>query len=187
MKIIYGQDGFVTRVIIDASADFDINDHLQAEEQAIDGIAEPGLDKVVNGVLVPAPARPSNFHTFDKPSFAWVLNLSAAKTSAKARITKARNAEELQGFTAYGKTFDSDADSQRRILVAVNTAQVVGESFSIDWTCKDNSTILLDYWMVQALPAVMANAANTLHVKARSLKAQIELASTLEELVLITW
>ena len=115
------------------------------------------------------------------------VDLAAEKIKAKDGITLARNAEEFAGFMAYGKEFDSDSDSQRRILIAANTAQVVGEAFSIDWTCADNSVITLDYAQMLGLPAIMAQYGDTLHQKARTLKAQIDAATTLEEINAVVW
>lgn len=117
----------------------------------------------------------------------WQLPLGVAKDRARSQITLARNAEERAGFLAYGKRFDSDETAIQRISVAAQAAQTIGESFTVNWTCKDNSTIVLDSSQMQALPVIMANAANTLHIKARDLKSLIESANTLEELALITW
>lgn len=117
----------------------------------------------------------------------WVFSIDVARVSAKQRITRARNAEESGGFTAYGKLFDSDEKAIQRISVGVQAAQVIGAAFSTEWTCKDNSTITLDSTQMEALPVFMAMAANTLHVKARDLKAQIEAATTLEEIEAVVW
>ena len=142
---------------------------------------------IQNGVAVEKPEQISPSHEWDWPTFSWVLNLSTAKAQAKDRITTARNRAVASGFTAFGKVFDSDSTAVQRISVGVQAANAVGESFTVEWTCADNSTITLDYAMMQALPAFMADVANTLHVKARTLKDQIDLATTLEEVQTITW
>ena len=142
---------------------------------------------VKDGVIHAKPDQPSPSHEWDWPTFSWVLNLSDAKTKAKDRITEARNVEEASGFIAFGKVLDSDSNAVQRISVAVQAANAVGESYIVDWACKDNTTITLDYWMMLALPAVMANAANTLHIKARTLKEQIDAAVSLEEINAIVW
>lgn len=141
----------------------------------------------INGQFLTQPLQPSPAHYWDEASFSWVLNLDLAKQQARAKINTARDAEEVAGFTAYGKTFDSDKTSQQRILVAANTAQVIGSSFTIDWTCADNSVITLDYAQMLGLPVIMAQAGNALHQKARTLKAQIDAATTLEEINAVVW
>ena len=140
-----------------------------------------------NGEFLGQPAQPSPDYDWDDAQFVWLLNLTTAKTSAKDRITKARDTDELNGFEAYGKTFDSDVDSQRRILIASATAQGVGASFSIDWTCADNSVITLGYEQMIGLPALMAIIGDQLHQKARTLKAQIDAATTLAEIESAVW
>ena len=185
---LYDEFGFVTTVVT-CSDDFDIVSHVTNSGASgyVVGPATPGCDKVISGEIVSAPQQPSPLHTFDKQSFSWVLNLDLAKQQARAKINAARDAAEVAGFTAYGKTFDSDKTSQQRILIAANTAQVVGSSFTIDWTCADNSVITLDYAQMLGLPVIMAQAGNALHQKARTLKAQIDAATTLEEINAVVW
>ena len=115
------------------------------------------------------------------------VDLEGEKTKAKTQITIARNSEEFAGFMAYGKLFDSDADSQRRILIAASTAQIIGEEFSIDWTCADNSVITLTQTQTIGLPLLMAHYGDQLHQKARLLKAEIDSATTLDEINNVVW
>lgn len=183
---IHGPDGYISRVV-SVSPDYDITLMLRGDEQAIEGNSVPGGAKVVDGEIQHAPPQPSPFHVLDQATFTWVLDLPRARETARQRITAARNAEEGQGFLAYGKLFDSDAAAVQRILGAAQAAQIVGESFEIEWTCADNSTITLDYAQMIALPAVMADAANAMHVKSRSLKAAIDAAQTIEEINSIQW
>ena len=161
-------------------------DHLYGDEYQV-GDVPTEATHFKNGAFLTQPAKPSQDYEWSDASFSWVLNLATAKTSAKDRITKARDNAESSGFMAYGKEFDSDAMAIQRISVAVQAANAVGESFSKVWTCKDNSTILLDYAQMIALPAIMADADNTLHIKARSLKDQIDTATTLEEINAVVW
>ena len=84
MMIIYGADGFVRRVVTLAEG-VDIHDMLSGGESFIEGFAEPGVDKVVNGELVTAPLRPSAFHVFDKQSFSWVLDHTFAWPIVRAK------------------------------------------------------------------------------------------------------
>lgn len=150
-------------------------------------ISDSIAEHVDSGGTLVMPARPSMHHFIDYVTKTWVADLGAIKTAAKSRLTVARDAAERAGFLAYGKTFDADSVSLQRISIAVQAAQAIGESFTINWTCADNSTITLDYAQMLALPAIMAQAANTLHIKARSLKSQIDAATTLEEIEAVVW
>ena len=183
---IHGADGFITRVV-SVHETLGIAAMLHEGEQAIEGNSVPGCARVVAGEIQHGPTRPSPFHVFNQESFDWIPDLSGAREAARQRITAARNTAEGQGFLAFGKVFDSDAAAIQRILGAAQAAQIVGNSFSIEWTCADNSTILLDQSQMLALPAVMADAANAMHIKARSLKAEIDAAQTIEEITSIQW
>ena len=153
----------------------------------IEGVVPDGATHYINGQFLTQPPRPSPAHDWSDATFSWILNLDAAKRQARNRINSARDTEELAGFTAYGKTFDSDKTSQQRILIAASTAQVVGSSFTIDWTTADNSVITLDYAQMLGLPVIMAQVGNALHQKARTLKSQIDAATTLEEINAVVW
>ena len=160
-------------------------------EHLYEGLTErdvpPGATHYKNGQFMTKPAQPSIDYVWSDASFAWELNLAAAKINAQSRITAARNASERNGFEAYGKMFDSDSVAIQRISVAVQAAQVVGESFVVDWTCADNSVIPLNYQQVLGLPVFMAQSANNMHIKSRTLKAQIDAATTLEEINAVVW
>lgn len=167
-----------------------IHEQLSTGESAIEGGYPDDLFFIKDTQVFEFPNKPSACHVWNWSTHQWEYDQSlflGKKLEAKQKITEARNTAESQGFSAFGKVFDSDASSIQRISLAVQAAQAVGESFSIEWTCQDNSTITLDYSMMQALPAFMAQAGNALHVKARALKDQIDAAETLEEIEAIVW
>lgn len=111
----------------------------------------------------------------------------------KARINEARDAEEAAGFDYLGNRFDSDEASIRRLYGAAMAAQaalaagVPGTDPFLEWTCADGSVLPLTYEQAAAFPVAMAQTANTLHVKARALKAQIDAALTPEECEAVQW
>lgn len=122
---------------------------------------------------------------FQKPP-----DLHTEKLIAKERITNARNWAERSGFAAYGVLFDSDDKAVQRISLAAQAALIAkaqGVPFSIEWTLQDNSTLLLDADQMIQLPIIMSGAANTLHIKARELKQQIDLAKDVAHLDKIQW
>ena len=154
----------------------------------IEGSAESITHYVDGDELLEKPVQPSPYHVWKNK--AWALPeelLAIAKTKAKDRITKLRNTAESSGFTAFGKVFDSDLASIQRISLAVQAAQSTGESFTVDWTCQDNSTIALDYQMMSQLPVIMAQSGSALHVKARTLKGLIDSAGSIEEVDAVQW
>lgn len=122
---------------------------------------------------------------FQKPP-----DLHTEKLIAKERITNARNWAERSGFVAYGKLFDSDDKAIQRLLGASQAAAIakqLGQPLSIEWTCADNTTLIMDADMLIEIPVILAQTADALHQKARTLKAQIDAATTLNEIAAIVW
>lgn len=117
-------------------------------------------------------------------------SLDELKTEKRAEINAARDAAEQGGFFYMGKTFDSDIVSCIRIqgaaqsMQAATMAEVVP---TITWTCQDNSTIELTAQELMGLSVALAEWSNTCHQKATALKAQIETATSEEELENILW
>jgi len=116
--------------------------------------------------------------------------LEESKVTQKSLINSARDTEESNGFEYLGKILDSDERSALRITMASLTAQLsidIGQPFSIDWTCKDNSILTLDGQQTLELPKALAIHGLTLHGKAKYLKSLIDSATTREEVKAIQW
>ena len=117
-------------------------------------------------------------------------SLDELKTEKRAEINAARDAAEQGGFFYMGKTFDSDIVSCIRIQGAAQSMQaaIMAEDVpTITWTCQDNSTIELTAQELMGLSVALAEWSNTCHQKATALKAQIETATSEEELENISW
>jgi hypothetical protein len=109
---------------------------------------------------------------------------------AWSRIKGARDAAEFGVFTWSGHTFDGDESAQRRLAMAEQAAQravAAGLSPTIDWTLADNTAVTLSAQDVIAAFAAMTDNIRAAHDKARALRAQIEAATTVEQLEAITW
>ena len=116
--------------------------------------------------------------------------LDELKTEKRAEINAARDAAEQGGFEYMGKTFDSDIVSCIRIQGAAQSMQaatMAEDVPTITWTCQDNSTIELTAQELMGLSVALAEWSNTCHQKATALKAQIETATSEEELENISW
>ncbi len=100
---------------------------------------------------------------------------AAAKRKA---INAERDRREAGGFDYLGKRFDSDGEkSVPRILGAVvNAAAAImtGNTFSVTWTCADNSTIELSAQQLLGLAASLATHSDGLHHTARTLKQAVD-------------
>lgn len=114
-------------------------------------------------------------------------SLDELKEAKWEQIKAVRNKAEQAGCPYMGSILDSDSLSVQRINTAVQAAQVVGESFAVDWTMKDNTVIHMTYPDVLGMPAALAIFSNLLHVKAREKREQINAAETIEEVNAIEW
>lgn len=113
--------------------------------------------------------------------------IEEVKQAKWEEIKARRDAEEQSGCPYMGSVLDSDSLSVQRINTAVQAAQVVGESFAVDWTMKDNTVIHMTYPDVLGMPAALAVFSNQLHMKAREKRDQINAAETIEEVNAIEW
>lgn len=113
--------------------------------------------------------------------------LEELKEAKRTEINAARNAEEQGGFSYMGKVFDSDQVSCMRMMGASQALSNAPAETTITWTCQDNSTINLNGTEFAGLVTALAMHSNTCHEKATELKAQIEKATSAEELEGIKW
>lgn len=113
--------------------------------------------------------------------------LDEVKAARWKAIRQDRDNAEQAGCPYMDSVLDSDSLSVQRINTAVQAAQVIGESFAVDWTMQDNSVIHMTYADVLGMPAALAAFSNELHTKARGLRERIEAAETVEEVNAIVW
>lgn len=111
--------------------------------------------------------------------------LATRKASLRAQVNTERDRRESGAFPYLGKPLDGDERSVKRILTAVQAAQLAlaaGQPFAIDWACADNSILPLDAQGMIGMPAAMAAHGYALHQYGRTLKAQIDAAGDLDAL-----
>lgn len=161
----------------------------------VDRKYDPNQTMVLDGEVVDFGFRPSQIHTMDPTTRAWVslgkTELELAQDAKWLQIKRKRDELEAGGFPYLGKVVDSDKLSVQRIALAVQSAQAAisaGAAFEIEWTCADNSTIQLDGPAMAGMPVALAEHANSLHVIARELRASIYAEDATEESVAaISW
>ena len=102
-------------------------------------------------------------------------------------LKAARDTAEFGGFTWDGSVFDSDLTSQSRIQGAVQLAGLDPTGFSVVWTLADNTARTLNAAQMQQVGAALGVHVNTQHVKARTLRAEIDAATTAAEVAAVEW
>jgi hypothetical protein len=136
--------------------------------------------------------RPGPWAVWDAQGKQWVdpRDLASLKAAHWIGIKAERDQREYGTFTWDGSEFDCNRDSTAKIMGAVQTAMLsaqAGQSFSVDWTLADNTVrVMSGVDMISAGMTLMAAVSN-LYETSRTLRAQIDAATTAEEVQAITW
>lgn len=122
----------------------------------------------------------------------WVdeRSLTEAKLQKWESIKAARSVAEFSTFTVGGYVFDADRDSQVRLQSAFQSAmdaRTNGEPFSIDWTLSDGTEATLTRAQVIAVGRALQAHVSAQFQKAKTLKAAITAATSIQELDGISW
>ena len=137
-------------------------------------------------------SRPAHAVRWDVQAKSWqdLRDLAALRVEKWNEIRRRRDMLEATSFAYLGRQIESDIVSVLRINTAVRAAdfaQAQGAPFATQWRCADNSLLALDGPALQLMPVALAAHAQALHTHANGLRAQIEAATTAEQLRAITW
>lgn len=97
-----------------------------------------------------------------------------------------RDKAEVEPIIYHGYSFDYDDKARDRINAAIIALELQGEGATIEWTTADNDDAVVTAQDLRAIVAAVAVRSNALHVKYRKAKAQVEVASTAEEVEAVT-
>jgi len=117
-------------------------------------------------------------------------SLAEAKTQKWREIKRARDAVEFGTFMVGAYEFDCDQRSQARIMTAMQAAtdaRSLGEPFGINWTLTDGTELVLTRTQAIAVGRALQVHVNAQFEKARTLKASIAAATTMEEVIAVAW
>lgn len=163
--------------------------------QRVDITAQPDADGnlPVIDYQPPAPAD-TDMHTWawDATARRWVSSptLAALKAARWLYIRTQRDAAEFGGFAWDGSMFDSDSASQARIMGAVQMATLAAaqqQPFEIDWTLADNTVRTLDGADMVAVGLALGAHVAATHAAGRALRADINAATTAEQVAAVVW
>lgn len=116
--------------------------------------------------------------------------LAGAKAMQWARIKAERTKREFGTLVWDGSTFDIDMLSSSRIRgAALDALKAISNAtaYSETWTLTDNSERTLSALEVVALNAALRQHVSALHATSRFLRAQIEGATTIEDVQAVVW
>lgn len=115
--------------------------------------------------------------------------LDELKDLKKAEINSERdNARKTEGAEYDGDIFDIDEVSQSNILAQIKVAEIIGDpKATYNYRSKTNTDHLLTLAQLQELGLAIAVKVNAIYVKSWDLKAQVDKATTAEEVEAIKW
>ena len=115
--------------------------------------------------------------------------LSKIREEKRAEINGARdNARKTEGAEYDGDLFDIDEVSQSNILAQIKVAEIIGDpEAKYNYRSKTNTDHLLTLAQLQELGLAIAVKVNAIYVKSWDLKAQVDKATTAEEVEAINW
>ena len=115
--------------------------------------------------------------------------LNELKAEKRAEINEARdNTRKTEGAEYNGDLFDVDEVSQSNILAQIKVAEIIGDpNATYNYRSKTNTDHLLTLAQLQELGLAIAVKVNAIYVKSWDLKAQVDKATTAEEVEAIKW
>lgn len=98
-----------------------------------------------------------------------------------------RDKAEVEPIEYKGYFFDYDEKARDRISAAIIALELQGANAGIAWTTADNQDISVTATDLRAIVAAVAVRSNALHIKYRSLKAQVQACSSAGDVEAIKW
>lgn len=116
----------------------------------------------------------------------YVPPLADVQAAKIAELKSIRNTKELEPVVYNGHRFDFDKDSIDRLHAATVTMNIKKVT-TINWTSADQEEIPMTVDDLQGVIAAGGMRSNELHGIYRTLKAQVEGATSVEEVEAIQW
>lgn len=162
----------------------------QEFEDLVQSLGEGGDHVCLGGRLVPLPPKPTDAHKWSWALGGWSADVEELRRLRRSEVNSWRDAAEFSPFTWGGFVFDADQNAQRRLqLAALAAQQAIGSGVqpepTVDWTMADNTTVTLSATQLLAAARAMGDHINVAHQAARALKAQIDAAVSVEQLMAI--
>jgi hypothetical protein len=113
--------------------------------------------------------------------------LNEAKEQKWATLKDARTAAESAPFICDGSVYQADKERISGAVQLALLAQLAGQPFTIDWTLSDNTVRTLDAAQMIAVGVAMGTSVSAIFGTARSLREQLDAATTIVEVDAIGW
>lgn len=113
-------------------------------------------------------------------------SLESVKEHKILTLKTQRDSLEVEPIAYNGHLYDYDSKARDRISAAIIALELQGEGTTIEWTTADNEDAVVRAQDLRMIIASVAARSNKLHTAYRAAKAQVEAASTAEEVEAVT-
>lgn len=124
---------------------------------------------------------------YPKPAPTEEALLGAAKKRKIAELKSQRDVAEVEPIAYNENLYDYDEKARDRIAAAIIALELQGANADIAWTTADNQDVSVTATDLRAIVAAVAVRSNALHIKYRSLKAQVQACSSAGDVEAIKW
>lgn len=108
-------------------------------------------------------------------------SLESVKEHKILSLKTQRDSLEVEPIAYNGHLYDYDSKARDRISAAIIALELQGEGATIEWTTADNDDAVVTAQDLRMIIASVAARSNKLHTAYRAARAQVEAASTAEE------
>ena len=116
-----------------------------------------------------------------------VPTLDEIKQAKIVELKSMRDSLEVKPIEYNGNLFDYDEKARDRINAAIISLELLGSEATLSWTTADNNEAIVTADDLKMVIANVAIRSNELHVKYRTLREQVDEATTVEEVNAINW
>lgn len=114
-------------------------------------------------------------------------SLEEIKQAKLVELKSMRDTLEVEPIEYNGNLFDYDEKARDRINAAIISLELAPVGTSLSWTTADNKEATVTANDLKAVIANVAIRSNELHVRYRTLKEQVNNATTVDEVNAIVW
>ena len=151
------------------------------KEQAYSSLYELSETLGKDGVFIPLSISEESLKELGVTVITKEESLESIKEHKILTLKIQRDNLEVEPIEYDGHLYDYDSKARDRISAAIIALELQGEGATIEWTTADNDDAVVTAQDLRMIIASVAARSNKLHTAYRAAKAQVEAASTAEE------
>jgi len=169
-----------------------IDMQVQSGEAYIIDVADDSTHYIMAGAFAPFPSKPSEGHTWNWATKTWedLRTIEELRETKWSEIKAARTAVFDAPLETPHGIFDSDSESRTFIestIVLLQTMAARGSAGTVNFILFDNSRVTLNLEQMSTVGLLLGSKIQTAFDVSADLRADIDAATTSEQLEGIVW